>query len=312
MTVLVLGNTSVALAQIPAGGDIGYQNGAVSGRCVASDLVVGGSSIRILNGGSAVVNGIAIIALNLSKNACVSLNTPPGSVQLAIQAYGSGCAAIYYMVWQSHSRDPWLYWLGPADAHALMCMAETLSTTSPTDAAPTANVGNGTQTTGKSLTTTAYLDHIYSIVCDDFSGTQAQKWAGPADSDLVFSANRTWGGQPSALPCYIAERRQKLPHATGTEAGILSTSTNWVEFITAFRTLQTPVPRAQGDVAGIAATKYASTTYADLTTTFTTNGQTGFCNDCDPPSNPPKVCTSVRAKTGAYVHRLNGKNYCTY
>jgi len=56
--------------------------------------------------------------------------------------------------------------------------------------------------------------------------------------------------------------------------------------------------RAQGDVAGIAATKYASTTYADLTTTFTTNGQTGFCNDCDPPSNPPKVCTSVRAKTG--------------
>jgi len=43
MTVLVLGNTSVALAQIPAGGDIGYQNGAVSGRCVASDLVVGGS-----------------------------------------------------------------------------------------------------------------------------------------------------------------------------------------------------------------------------------------------------------------------------
>ena len=100
-----------------------------------------------------------------------------------------------YMIWQPHSRDPWLYWLGPADAHALMCTADTLSTTSPTDAAPTANVGSGTETTGKSLTTTAYLDHIYSIVCDDFSGTQAQNWAGPADSDLVFSANRTWGGQ---------------------------------------------------------------------------------------------------------------------
>ncbi len=312
MTVLVFGNTAVALAQIPAGGDIGYQNGAVSGRCVASDLVVGGSSIRILNGGSAVVNGIAIIALNLSRNACVSLNTPPGSVQLAFQAYGSGCAAIYYMVWQPHSRDPWLYWLGPADAHALMCTADTLSTTSPTDAAPTANVGRGTETTGKSLTTTAYLDHIYSIVCDDFSGTQTQKWSGPADSDLVFNANRTWGGQPSSLPCYITERRQKLPNATGTEAGTLSTSVNWVEFITAFKTLQAPVPRAVGDVGGISATKYAPTMYVNLTATFTIDGQTGFCSDCDPPSNPPKACTSAGRKTGAYVHRLNGKNYCTY
>ena len=100
------------------------------------------------------MNGIAIIALNLSRNACVSLNTPPGSVQLAFQAYGSGCAAIYYMVWQPHSRDPWLYWLGPADAHALMCTADTLSTTLPTDAAPTAKVGSGTETSGISLTTT--------------------------------------------------------------------------------------------------------------------------------------------------------------
>jgi hypothetical protein len=311
VTALLLGNISVCLAQIPAGDDIGYQNGAVSGRCVASDLVVGGTSIRILNSSSAVMNGIAIIALNLSRNACVSLNTPPGSVQLAFQAYGSGCAAIYYMVWQPHSRDPWLYWLGPADAHALMCTADTLSTTSPTDAAPTANVGSGTETTGKSLTTTAYLDHIYSIVCDDFSGTQAQKWAGPADSDLVFSANRTWGGQPVALPCYIAERRLKLPASTGTEAANLSTSVNWVEFIAAFRTFQPPVPRAEGDVAGIL-TKYAPTMYGNLAATFTLDGQTGFCSDCDPPSNPPKPCTSGGRKTGAYVHRLNGTNYCTY
>jgi hypothetical protein len=312
VATLLLGNISICLAQIPAGDDIGYQNGAASGRCVASDLVVGGTSIRILNSGSAVMNGIAIIALNLSRNACVSLNTPPGSVQLAIQAYGSGCAAIYYMVWQPRSRDPWLYWLGPADAHALMCTADTLSTTSPTDAAPTAKVGNRTETTGISLTTTAYLDHIYSIVCDDFSGTQAQKWTGPADSDLVFSANRRWGGQPISLPCYISERRQKLPDATGTEAGTLSTSANWIEFISAFKTLQTPVPRAQGDIAGISATKYAPTTYANLTATFTINGQTGFCSDCDPPSSPPKACTSSGPRTGAYVHRLNETNYCTY
>ena len=312
VTALLFGHISITWAQIPAGDDIGYQNGAVSGRCVASDLVHGGTSIRILNGGSGVMNGIAIIALNLSRNACVSLNTPPGSVQLAIQAYGSGCAAIYYMVWQPHTRDPWLYWLGPADAHALMCTADTLSTISPIDAAPTVKVGNGTETTGKSLTTTAYLDHIYSIVCDDFSGTQVQKWTGPTDSDLVFSANRTWGGQPIALPCYIAERRLKLPSATGTEAGTLSTSVNWVEFIAAFRTLQPPVPRAVGDVGGISATKYAPTRYVDLTATFKIDGQTGYCEDCDPPSNPPKACTRTGAKTGAYVHRLNGKNYCTY
>jgi hypothetical protein len=311
VTALLLGNISVCLAQIPAGDDIGYQNGAVSGRCVASDLVVGGTSIRILNSSSAVMNGIAIIALNLSRNACVSLNTPPGSVQLAFQAYGSGCAAIYYMVWQPHSRDPWLYWLGPADAHALMCTADTLSTTAPTDAAPTAKAGSGTETSGISLTTTAYLDHIYSIVCDDFRGTRAQTWAGPADSDLVFSANRTWGGQPVALPCYIAERRLKLPGSTGTEASNLSTSVNWVEFIAAFRTFQAPVPRAEGDVAGIL-TKYAPTMYGNLTATFTIDGQTGFCKDCDPPSNPPKPCTSAGRKTGAYVHRLNGTNYCTY
>ena len=136
-------------------------------------------------------------------------------------------------------------------------------------------------------------------------------WTGPT---RIWSSarNRTWGGQPSALPCYIAERRQKLPDATGTEAGILSTSVNWVEFITAFRTLQAPVPRAVGDVGGISATKYAPTMYSNLTATFTINGQTGFCSDCDPPSNPPKACTSAGRKTGAYVHRLNGTNYCTY
>jgi hypothetical protein len=49
-----------------------------------------------------------------------------------------------------------------------------------------------------------------------------------------------------------------------------------------------------------------------LTATFKIDGQTGYCEDCDPPSNPPKACTRTGAKTGAYVHRLNGKNYCTY
>jgi len=312
VTALLLGRICVASAQIPAGDDIGYQNGAVSGRCVATGLLVGGSSIRVFGNGTGATNGTAIIALNLSRNVCVSLNTPPGSVQLATQPYGSGCAAIYYLVWQQHSRDPWFYWLGPADAHALMCTADTLSTTSPTDGTSTANLGSGTETTGISLTTTAYLDHIYSIVCDDFSGKQTQKWTGPADSDLVFSANRTWDGHPIALPCYIAERRLKLPGATGTEAATLSTSVNWVEFIAAFRTLQEPVPRGEGDVAGISQMKYAATTYANLKATFTTNGQTGFCSDCDPPSNPPKACASRGARTGAYVHRLNGKNYCTY
>src|SRR3984957_6105524 len=150
VTALLFGHISITLAQIPAGDDIGYQNAAVSGRCVASDLVHGGTSIRILNGGSGVMNGIAIIALNLSRNACVSLNTPPGSVQLAIQAYGSGCAAIYYMVWQPHNREPWLYLVRPAGAPRPMCTADTLSTISPTDAAPTANVGSGTETTGGS------------------------------------------------------------------------------------------------------------------------------------------------------------------
>src|SRR6202030_3942037 len=51
VTALLFGQISITLAQIPAGDDIGYQNGAVSGRCVASDPVVGGSSIRILNSG---------------------------------------------------------------------------------------------------------------------------------------------------------------------------------------------------------------------------------------------------------------------
>ena len=132
-------------------------------------------------------------------------------MQIATQAYGAGCAALYYMVWKEHLRDPWLYWLGPADAHALMCTADTLSTTSPLDVPPTANAGRGTATAGDSLTTQGYLDHVYSVVCDDFSGTTAQKWIGPADSDLVFSANRSWGGQPVALPCYIANVGRNFP-----------------------------------------------------------------------------------------------------
>ena len=309
---LQLCSPSVSLAQIPAGDDIGYRNAAVSGRCVGSDLVAGGTSIRVSNYGSAGNNGVAIIALNLSRNECVSLNTPPGAVQIAAQAYGSGCAALYYMVWRPSLRDPWFYWLRPADAHALMCTADTLSTIPPTDTEPTAYTGKGQGTRGVGLTTRSYLDHIYSIVCDDFSGKQVQTWVGPDDSDSVFSANRLWDGQPVALPCYIAERRMKQPGSTGTEPATLSTSANWVEFIAAFKTLQAPVARAEGDVAGISLTKYAATPYADLAATFTADGQTGFCSDCDPPRNPPRPCTSKGAKTGAYVHRLNGKNYCTY
>jgi hypothetical protein len=312
VVVLLIAKFSVAHAQIPAGDQIGYQSPALSGRCLATDLKPATTSIRILSGGSAALNGVAIIALNLSRDVCVSLNTPPGSVQLAFQAYGSGCAAIYYMVWQPHSRDPWFYWLEPADAHALMCTADTLATSSTIDVPASANTGTGTETAGISLTTRNYLDHIYSIVCDDFSDKELQNWTGPADSDLVFSGNRSWGGQPKSLPCYIAERRLKLPGATGTESGKLGSSANWVQFIAALKTLQAPVARAEGDVAGISLTKYAATPYADLATTFTANGQTGFCSDCDPPSNPPKACASKGAKTGAYVHRLNGKTYCTY
>jgi hypothetical protein len=309
--VLFLAKISAARAQIPAGDQIGYQSPALSGRCLATDLKPGTTSIRVLSGGSAALNGVAIIALNLSRDVCVSLNTPPGAVQVATQRYGHGCAALYYMVWQQHSRDPWFYWLEPADAHALMCTADTLATTSTLDAA-TSSTGTGTETAGVSLTTKGYLDHIYSIVCDDFSGKELQKWTGPADSGLVFSGNRSWGGQPTAMPCYIAERRLKLPGATGAESGKLGSSANWVEFIAALKTLQAPVARAEGDVAGISLTKYAATPYADLATTFTDDGQTGYCSDCDPPRNPPRPCTSKGAKTGAYVHRLNGKNYCTY
>jgi hypothetical protein len=312
VVALVVCNLDVALAQIPAGDEIGYQNGAISGRCVSTDLKVGATSLRILNNGSGAMNAVAIIALNLSRDVCVSLNTPPGALQIATQKYGAGCAALYYMVWQPHSRDPWFYWLEPSDAHALMCTADTLATTSSIDVPSTANTGAGTATAGISLTTKGYLDHIYSIVCDDFSGMQLQKWTGPADSGLAFSANRRWSGEPVALPCYIAERRQKLPGPTGAEAATLSASANWVEFIAAFKTLQAPVARQEGDVAGISLTKYAATTYANLATTFTADGQTGFCSDCDPPRNPPRACTSKGAKTGAYVHRLNGKNYCTY
>jgi hypothetical protein len=310
--VLLVCTRDISRAQIPAGGDIGFTNGAVSGRCVATDQKTGVTSLRVLNGGSAALNGVAIIALNLSSDVCVSLNTPPGAVQVATRRYGAGCAALYYLVWKEHMRDPWFYWLGPADAHALMCTADTLATTSTLDGFATANTGTGTETAGVSLMTKGYLDHVYSIVCDDFDGKELQKWSGPDDSGLVFSANRLWSGQPAGLPCYISERRLKLPGSTGTESAKLSTSSNWVEFIAAFRTLQAPVPRQEGDVAGIALTKYAGTLFADLAKTFTADGQTGYCSDCDPPHTPPRACTSKATRTGAYVHRLHGVNYCTY
>jgi hypothetical protein len=312
IVALLLCTLKAANAQIPAGGDIGYRNGAVSGRCIGTDLQHDETSIRIYNGGTGAVNGVAIIALNFSRDVCVSLNGPAGAVQIATQRYGAGCAALYYFVWHDHSRDPWFYWLEPSDAHALMCTADSLAITSVVDVPTTANTGAGTATAGISLTTQRYLDHIYSIVCDDSAGKQLQEWTAPDDSGLVFSSNRAWGGQPIGLPCYIAERRLKLPGATGTESSTLSTSANWVEFIAPLKTLQAPVARQEGDVAGIALTKYAGTTYANLDKTFTADGQTGFCSDCDPPSSTPKVCTSKRAKTGAFVHRLNGKNYCTY
>jgi hypothetical protein len=302
----------VASAQIPAGDDIGYGTANASGRCVGMGLERHATSATLNNNGTRFGNGIAIMALNLSANACASLNTPIGTVKIKTQAYGSGCAALYYLIWKHDSIDPTFVWSGSSDAHGFMCTADSLATTSPIDATTTANTGNGIGTTGISLTTTAYLDHVYSIVCDDYTGSPAQTWGGPADSDVVFSDNQTWDGRPAALPCYIAERRLKLPAATGIEATTLSSSANWVEFITDFRTLQPPVPRAEGDVAGISLTKYAPTIYTDLTAVFTINGQTGFCSDCDPPSIPPKACTSEGAKTGAFVHRLSGTNYCTY
>jgi hypothetical protein len=304
--------SKVASAQIAAGDDIGYANGNTSGRCIGVGLSRRATAATLNNNATEFTNGIAIMALNLSANVCASLNTPNGTVKIKTQAYGSGCAALYYLIWKRGSVDPTFMWSGPSDAHGFICTADTLATTSPIDATTTANTGTGNATIGISLTTNAYLDHIYSVVCDDFTGTPAQTWSGPADSDVVFSDNLTWDSLPSALPCYIAERRLKLPSATGTEATTLSSSVNWVEFITDFRTLQAPVPRAEGDVAGISLTKYAPTMYVNLTASFTINGQTGFCSDCDPPSNPPKACTSAGAKTGAYVHRLDGTNYCTY
>lgn len=41
------------------------------------------------------------------------------------------------------------------------------------------------------------------------------------------------------------------------------------------------------------------------------NGASFYCPDCDPPANPPIACTSSGAKTGAWVHGLNGAWICT-
>ncbi len=42
------------------------------------------------------------------------------------------------------------------------------------------------------------------------------------------------------------------------------------------------------------------------------NGASFYCPDCDPPANPPVACSSVGAKTGAWVHGISNAWICTY
>ncbi|MGH7985232.1 MAG: hypothetical protein ACREQX_02960, partial [Candidatus Binataceae bacterium] len=42
------------------------------------------------------------------------------------------------------------------------------------------------------------------------------------------------------------------------------------------------------------------------------NGASFYCPNCDPPANPPVACTSAGAKTGAWVHGINGAWVCAY
>jgi hypothetical protein len=49
--------------------------------------------------------------------------------------------------------------------------------------------------------------------------------------------------------------------------------------------------------------------FADLPNSVT-NGVRRYCADCDPPANPPVACTSVGARTGAWVNGLNGTWIC--
>jgi hypothetical protein len=49
--------------------------------------------------------------------------------------------------------------------------------------------------------------------------------------------------------------------------------------------------------------------FADLPGSVT-NGVRRYCVDCDPPANPPVICTSLGAKTGAWVNGLNNTWVC--
>lgn len=57
---------------------------------------------------------------------------------------------------------------------------------------------------------------------------------------------------------------------------------------------------------------FASILFANLGTSLTTNGQIGYCSNCDPSSAVDSTCTSAGAQTGNLAMRINGIFKCAF
>jgi hypothetical protein len=69
-----------------------------------------------------------------------------------------------------------------------------------------------------------------------------------------------------------------------------------------------PTRNSTGDISGLAQIS-TGTTFAKLPGTVVT-GMRVYCSNCDPPANPPVICTSAGARTGAFADGVNNTWLC--
>lgn len=149
----------------------------------------------------------------------------------------------------------------------------------------------------------------YFVVCHDSNGGVTLPSAssntvadGPASLSGSNYINIAWSAVTGCATWDVLKNSTGLSLALG----VAGTSYNDIGGSTSAYTA--PTRNSTGDISGLAHIS-TGTTFAKLPGTVV-NGMRVYCSNCDPPANPPVICTSAGARTGAFADGVNNQWLC--
>jgi hypothetical protein len=149
----------------------------------------------------------------------------------------------------------------------------------------------------------------YFVVCHDANGGVTLASAssntvanGPASLSGSNYINIAWSAVTGCATWDV------LKNSTGTSLALGVTGTSYNDIGGSTSAYTAPTRNSTGDISGLAQIS-TGTTFVKLPATVV-NGMRVYCSNCDPPANPPVICTSAGARTGAFADGVNNTWLC--